>query len=161
MQSVQSHCLCSLNLFLENVAKLAMIFNRFKLMVFTRFHNGLKCIKIFKFQSLWEAYSSKAIPLFFSFSVECVSCWVGRIDKKNHHWKSWNRRRGTRASLLWSLETTRHEPKINMSEMLVDQPPKLLCDILKWFINVVTFCFEQQNIGSVIKKKKKKKTLRR
>ena len=47
------------------------------------------------------------------------------------------RRPGTSFSLLWSPETTRHEPKINMAEKLVDvfvklgqrgkkdQPPKL------------------------------------
>ena len=51
------------------------------------------------------------------------------------------RRPGTPAALLWSLETTRQEPKINMAEELVDvivelrqrgkkdQPTKLLCDI--------------------------------
>ena len=50
------------------------------------------------------------------------------------------RRPGTPASLLWNLETTRHKPKINMAETLVDvivelrqrgkkdQPTKLLCD---------------------------------
>ena len=71
---------------------------------------------------------------------------VGRIEKKKkpyikNHRKSRNRRPGTQASLLWSLETARQEPKINMAEKLVDvivklrqrgkkdQPPKLLCDM--------------------------------
>ena len=50
---------------------------------------------------------------------------VGRIEKKKkpyikNHRKSRNRRPGTQASLLWSLETTRQEPKINMAEKLVD-----------------------------------------
>ena len=55
--------------------------------------------------------------------------------------KSQNRRPGTPASLLWSLETTRHEHKIYMAEAFVavivksrqhggkDQPPKLLCNL--------------------------------
>ena len=46
------------------------------------------------------------------------------LEKKNHK-KSWNRRPGTSASLLWSLETTRHDPKINMAEKLVDVIVKL------------------------------------
>ena len=49
---------------------------------------------------------------------------VGGIEKKNHK-KSRNRRPGTPASLLWSLETTRHDPKINMAEKLVDVIVKL------------------------------------
>ena len=61
---------------------------------------------------------------------------VGRIEKKNYK-KSLN----TPASLLQSVETTRHEPKIDMVETLVnvivklrqrgkkDQPAKFLCDI--------------------------------
>ena len=35
------------------------------------------------------------------------------------------RRPGTPASLLWRRETTRHEPKINMAEKLVDVFVKL------------------------------------
>ena len=45
--------------------------------------------------------------------------------KKKNHKKSGNKRPGTPASLLWSLETTRHEPKINMAEKLVDVIVKL------------------------------------
>ena len=46
---------------------------------------------------------------------------VGRIFKKKKtkkikQKKSRNRRPGTPASLLWSLETTRYEPKIKMAE---------------------------------------------
>ena len=41
------------------------------------------------------------------------------LEKKNHK-KSRNRRSGTPASLLWTLETTRREPKINMVKKLVD-----------------------------------------
>lgn len=59
---------------------------------------------------------------FFPFGVECVSLYsvgrsVGRIEKKKNrkkkknYRKSLNRRPDTPASLLWSLETTRHELK--------------------------------------------------
>ena len=68
---------------------------------------------------------------FLPLSVECVSLyWVGRSvglkkrktekrktvkrkteKKKKKFKKSLNMRPGTPASLLWSLETTRHEPK--------------------------------------------------
>ena len=44
---------------------------------------------------------------------------VGQIKKKKlkkKHKKSQNGRPGTTASLLWRLETTRHEPKFNMAE---------------------------------------------
>ena len=66
---------------------------------------------------------------------------VGSIEKKKKNTRSFrNRRPGTSAPLLSSLETTRYEPKINMAEQEVgvivklrqrgkkDQPPKLLCD---------------------------------
>ena len=68
---------------------------------------------------------------------------IGRIEKKKLKKRKitrFGRRPGTPASLLWNLETTRHEPKINMAETLVDvivelrqrgkkdQPTKLLCD---------------------------------
>ena len=69
---------------------------------------------------------------------------IGRIEKKKKLKKRkitrFGRRPGTPASLLWNLETTRHKPKINMAETLVDvivelrqrgkkdQPTKLLCD---------------------------------
>ena len=58
---------------------------------------------------------------FLPLNVECVSLyWVGRSvglkkrkteKKKKKFKKSLNMRPGTPASLLWSLETTRHEPK--------------------------------------------------
>ena len=76
---------------------------------------------------------------------------VSRIEKKKKKKKKTkkkkrrrtlgNRRPGTSASLLWSLETTRHEPKINMAEKVFgvivklkqhgkkNQAPKFLCDI--------------------------------
>ena len=43
---------------------------------------------------------------------------VGQIKKKKlkKHKKCQNGRPGTTASLLWRLETTRHEPKFNMAE---------------------------------------------
>ena len=59
---------------------------------------------------------------------------VGRVEQKKTKKK---RRPGTPVSLLWSPEKTRHEPKINTAEKLVDvfvklrqcrekdQPPKL------------------------------------
>ena len=51
---------------------------------------------------------------------------VSRIEKKKaNHKKSRKRRPGTPALLLWSLETRRHEPKINMAEKLVDVIVKL------------------------------------
>jgi len=54
---------------------------------------------------------------------------VGQIQKKKkpkkNHKKTQNRRPGTPDSLLWSLETTRHGPKINMAEKLVDVILKL------------------------------------
>ena len=63
-----------------------------------------------------------ARPSLFSVGVECVSLYsvgrsVGRIEKKKNrkkkknYRKSLNRRPDTPASLLWSLETTRHELK--------------------------------------------------
>ena len=66
---------------------------------------------------------------------------VGRIENKKNQRTLGNRRPATPASLLWSLETTRHEPKINMAEKVVgvivklrqhgkkNQPTKFLCDI--------------------------------
>ena len=43
---------------------------------------------------------------------------VGQVEKKKK--KPLKKRRpGTPASLVWSLERTRHEPKINMVEKLV------------------------------------------
>ena len=65
-------------------------------------------------------------PLFFFrlTSNAFLTGSVGRIEKKNHE-KSRKRRPGTPASLLWSLETRRHEPKINMAEKLVDVIVKL------------------------------------
>ena len=68
---------------------------------------------------------------------------VGRVEKKKNLKK---RMPGTPASLLWSPETTRHEPKINMAEKSVDvfvklrqrgtkdQPPKLYVVIMLIFM---------------------------
>ena len=64
---------------------------------------------------------------------------VGGIVKKSHK-KSRNRRPGTPASLLWSLETTRHDPKINMAEKLVDVVVKLTQRGKKISINETLCC---------------------
>ena len=40
--------------------------------------------------------------------------------RRKNHKKFRNRTPGTPASLLWSLEKTRDEPKINMAKKLVD-----------------------------------------
>ena len=65
----------------------------------------------------------KGHPLFFRLASNAFSDIgsVGQIEKKKpkKRKKSLNRRPGTPASLQWSLETTRHEPKINMEETLV------------------------------------------
>ena len=68
----------------------------------------------------------KGHPLFFfrlasnAFSdIGSVGRSVRLKKKPKKRKKSLNRRPGTPASLLWSLETTRHEPKINMAETLV------------------------------------------
>ena len=54
---------------------------------------------------------------------------VGRVKKKQknkkNHKKPRKGRPGTPGSLLWILETTTHEPKINMAEKLVDVIVKL------------------------------------
>ena len=58
----------------------------------------------------------KAIPVFFrlaSNEFPDVGSDV-RIEKKKKLKTLGYRRPGTSASLLWSLETTRHEPKINI-----------------------------------------------
>ena len=104
----------------------------------TRIRIFLKAELLFPFQAI--------PPQIFPFSVECVSWYsVHRSDWKKKKLKKrkitrFGRRPGTPASLLWNLETTRHEPKINMAETLVDvivelrqrekkdQPTKLLCD---------------------------------
>ena len=68
------------------------------------------------------------------------SDWKKKKKLKKRKITRFGRRPGTPASLLWNLETTRHKPKINMAETLVDvivelrqrgkkdQPTKLLCD---------------------------------
>ena len=58
------------------------------------------------------SYFSLAISFFFRLPSNAFPDIgsVGRIEKKNHK-KCRNRRPGTPASLLWSLETTGHEPK--------------------------------------------------
>ena len=45
-----------------------------------------------------------------------VGFFKKKKTKKIKQKKSRNRRPGTPASLLWSLETTRYEPKIKMAE---------------------------------------------
>ena len=85
----------------------------------TRIRIFLKAEPFFPFQAIPPP------PFFFPFSVECVSWyWVDRSDWKKKNLKNkitrFGGRPGTPASLLWSLETTRHEPKINMAEKLVD-----------------------------------------
>ena len=91
---------------------------------------------------------------------------VGQVEKKKtkkNHKKSQNRRPGTPASLLWSLETTRHEHNIYMAEAFVavivksrqyggkDQPPKLLCNLPA----SLTFQqrFEKEGLPGYIKQK--------
>ena len=58
----------------------------------------------------WRFWISRIRTVSLSFNVECVP----------NHKKSHKRRPGAAALLLWSLETRRHEPKINMVEKLVD-----------------------------------------
>ena len=78
-------------------------------------------------------WNYKTLALFFSWKVlisksanTFLTGSVSRIEKKKaNHKKSRKRRPGTPALLLWSLETRRHEPKINMAEKLVDVIVKL------------------------------------
>jgi len=69
---------------------------------------------------------------------------VGRIEKlnklkKQNHKNCLNRRPGTSASLLWSLQITRHEPKINMAEKLIEQySVQRVPDLVPVFLFAVT-----------------------
>ena len=76
--------------------------------------------------SLW--FGIRPPPFFFRLTSNAfLTGWVSGIEKKKeaYHKKSRKRRPGTPALLLWSLETRRHEPKINMAEKLVDVIVKL------------------------------------
>ena len=75
------------------------------------------------------------MPPFFCFALSAFPD-IGSVGLKNKTLKK-KGRPSTPVSLLWSPETTRHEPKINMVEKLVgvfvklrqggkkNQPPKL------------------------------------
>ena len=93
----------------------------------------------------WKQFNVRPSPFFLRLASNAFPDIgsVGRIEKKKKktekkiHRKSRNKRPGTQAPLPWSLETTRHEPEINIAGTLVDvlanlrqrgkkdQPPKL------------------------------------
>ena len=84
----------------------------------TRIRIFLKAEPFFPFQAIPPHFFSRLVSNAFP-----DIGLIGRIEKKKNLKNKitrFGRRPGTPASLLWSLETTRHEPKINMAEKLVD-----------------------------------------